>query len=79
MLGEKPSVFDQPYPTADEKFLVRDSVEIAVQINSKIVGRVDIPSKATQQEVEKLCAKFVDGKQVKKAIYIAGKLINFIV
>ena len=79
MLGEKPSVFDQPYPTADEKFLVRDSVEIAVQINSKIVGRVDIPSTADQKAVEKLCAKFTDGKQIKKVIYINGKLINFIV
>jgi hypothetical protein len=40
---------------------------------------VDIPSKATQQEVEKLCAKFTEDKQIKKVIYISGKLINFIV
>jgi len=79
MLGNKPSVFDQPYPVADEKYLTRDTVEIAVQINSKIVGRIDIPSKATQAEVEKLCASFTTGKQIKKVIYIGGKLINFIV
>ena len=79
MLGNKPSVFDQPYPAADEKYLTRDTVEIAVQINSKIVGRIDIPSKATQPEVEKLCTQFTAGKQIKKVIYISGKLINFIV
>jgi leucyl-tRNA synthetase len=78
-LGEKPSVFGQPYPTFDKKYLVRDTVEIAVQINSKIVGRIDIPSGAAQADVEKLCAKFTQGKQVKKIIYITGKLINFIV
>jgi len=79
MLGNESSVFDQPYPVANEKYLVRETIEIAVQINSRIVGRVDIPSKATQQEVEKLCGEFVAGKSVKKVIYISGKLVNFIV
>jgi len=79
MLGETPSVFDQPYPVADAKCLTRDTVEIAVQINSKIVGRMVIPSCADQKAIEKLCEKYTDGKQIKKAIYICGKLINFIV
>lgn len=79
MLGGKPSVFDQPFPVADEKYLTRETVEIAVQVNSRIVGRVDIPSKADQKAVEKLCSEFIAGKIVKKVIYINGKLINFIV
>jgi len=79
MTGGKPSVFDQPFPVFDERWLVRDTVEIAVQINSKIVGRIEVPSAAAQPQVEKLCTKFTDGIQVKKAIYITGKLINFIV
>lgn len=79
MLGEKPSVFNQPYPTPDAKFLIRDTIEIAVQINSKIVGRIDVPTNAGQEAVTKLCGNFTDGKNIKKVIYITGKLINFIV
>jgi leucyl-tRNA synthetase len=78
ILGEKPSIFDQPFPVADEKHLARATVEIAVQINSKIVGRINVPSNATQSAVEKLCTEYTADKTVKKAIYIAGRIINFI-
>lgn len=79
MLGEKPSIFDQPFPIADAKYLIRDTVEIAVQINSKIVGRINIPNNADQKTVEKLCYKYINGKIIKKIIFISGKLINFII
>lgn len=79
MLGEKPSIFDQPFPIADAKYLIRDTVEIAVQINSKIVGRINIPNNADQKTVEKLCGKYINGKIIKKIIFISGKLINFII
>ena len=73
------SVFDMDYPVADEKYLMRDTVEIAVQVNSKIKGRVVVKTNATQKEVEKVCENFLDGQKAKKVIYIEGKLINFIV
>jgi len=79
MIGEKSSIFDVPFPTADEKFLVRDEVEIAVQVNSKIVGRITVPSAATQSDIEKLCTGFTAGKQIVKVVYVKNRLINFIV
>jgi leucyl-tRNA synthetase len=85
MLGGKPSVFNQPYPVVEDKYLVRDEIEIAVQINSKIVSRVNIPSSATQDIVEGIAKNdekagaMIAGKVIKKVIYVAGKLINFIV
>ena len=79
MLGEQPSIFDQPYPIENPKYLTRDEIEIAVQINSKIVGRITIPADAPQSDVEKLCKTLTDGKQIKKTIYIKNNLINFIV
>jgi len=89
MLSGKPSIFDQPFPEADEYFLTRDTVEIAVQINSKIITRINIPSRAEQKEVEDICLKDekvkntlannnTEPKKIKKVIYIKNKLINFL-
>ncbi|MCL2228337.1 MAG: leucine--tRNA ligase [Firmicutes bacterium] len=79
MLCEKPSVFNQSFPVANEKYLVKSTVEIAVQINSKIVGRIVVPSEATQDTVTKLCKDFTNGKNPSKVIYIPGRIINFII
>ena len=79
MLGEKPSIFDQKYPEPDHKHLTRAEVEIAVQINSKIVGRITVPSDATQHHVEKACEKFTSCKKIEKVVYIKGRLINYII
>jgi len=79
MLGESPSIFNQPFPVADDKYLERTSVEIAVQINSKIVGRVTIPVDATQGDTQKLCAEFIKGKNVVKVVFVKNRLVNFIV
>ena len=78
-LGEKPSIFNQPYPVADEKYLQRDEIEIAVQINSKIVARIKVASNAPQGDVEKACKDILAGRAVKKVVYITNRLVNFIV
>ena len=78
MVGGKSSVFDQKFPTYDEKYLTAKTVEIAVQINSKIVGRITVAGDAPQPDAEKLCAEFIAGKTVKKVIYIPNRIINFI-
>jgi leucyl-tRNA synthetase len=85
MLGQPPSIFDQPYPTYDPAHLVLDEVEIVVQINSKIVARVNIPTSATQDEVVAVILRSEATKdlverliQNNKIIYIPNKLINFI-
>ena len=78
MLGGMPTVFDQPYPVVDKAYLTRDTVEIAVQINSKIVGRITVPTNSEQADVEKLCADYIKNKKVMKTIYVKNSLINFI-
>jgi leucyl-tRNA synthetase len=79
MLGNTPSIFNHPYPEPNEKYLVKNEIEIAVQINSKIVARLVVPSNSPQGDVEKLCAQYLQGKTIKKAVYIQNRLINFIV
>jgi len=73
-LDERPSVFDQKYPDFDPKYLKKDTVEIAVQVNSKIVKRIVVKTNATESEVIKQSGI----EDYKKVVYIPGRVLNFI-
>ena len=83
-LGNKKSIFTESYPVCDEKALIKDEIEIAIQINSKVRGKMVISNSLSNEEIEKLAleneviAKQLDGKQVKKVIVIKGRLVNII-
>ena len=74
-----PGVKDAQWPTVDEKALQQSTVEIVVQVNAKIVGRLNINTTDTQEQVVAQCGDLVDMAAVKKTIYVKNKLINFIV
>ncbi|SFD97382.1 leucyl-tRNA synthetase [Thermoanaerobacter thermohydrosulfuricus] len=84
-LGYEYSVFNQKWPKWDEKALQRDVVEIAVQVNGKVRGRLEVPSNATDEEIEKLALSdknvkaYVDGKEIKKVIVVKNRLVNIVV
>jgi len=83
-LGNEYSIFNQSWPTYDESALVKDTIEIAVQINGKIIFREDIPSDADQAAVEALVkadSRFTEalaGRSVVKFIYVKGRLANVV-
>lgn len=83
--GYKKSVFLADYPVCDESALVKDEVELAVQLNSKVKTKINVPSNATDDEIKAITLedetikKFIDGKQIIKTIVVKGRLINLIV
>ncbi|MBQ3754554.1 MAG: leucine--tRNA ligase [Clostridia bacterium] len=83
MMGEKYSVFNQPYPVFDEKAMVLDEVELAVQINSKMRGKVVVPTGASKDEIEKAALEAVGaqlgGATPKKIIVVPNRLVNIII
>lgn len=82
MLGQKYSIFDMPYPEYDEKSLVRDEIEYAVQINSKLRARITVAASADNSEIEKKARESVAAqldKEPKKTIIVPKRLINFII
>lgn len=83
MLGQPYSVFNQRYPVADEKALVRDEVELAVQVNSKLRARITVPAGAGRGEIESAAREAVKaqlgGAEPKKIIIVPGRLVNLIV
>ncbi len=87
MLGEKYSIHAQTFPGFDKNYLEGEEVAIAVQVNGKvretIVVEKDIVNRQSDIEIRakkgKNTAKFLEGKTIKKVIYIPGKVINFVV
>lgn len=84
-LGYKGSVHDQNWPEYDEKALVKDTVEIVVQVNGKIKEKLDIAGGLSREEMEKTAMEnekvkgLIEGKNVVKVIAVPGKLINIVV
>nr|MBO4518206.1 class I tRNA ligase family protein [Clostridia bacterium] len=84
ILGKKDSVFRSSYPVCDEKALILDEVEIAVQINSKMRTKMIVPADIDENGIkelikkdEKLSAEIGD-KPIKKLIIVPKRLVNII-
>ena len=84
-LGEEGSVHVSDWPAYDEKYLVEDTVTIAVQVNGKLRGTVQAPADSDEAAVTRLAkadpkiAANLEGKQLVKTIYVPGKLLSFVV
>jgi len=78
-------VFNQKFPTVNEKALVKDEVEIVVQVNAKIRSKIVIANGMDNKEIEAIALAdekvkaAIEGKQVRKVIVIPGRLVNIIV
>ncbi len=85
MTGHKDSVFEESYPLFDESALVKDEIEYAVQVNSKIKAKLMIPEGLSDEDIQTtVCAypeiaELIAGKTVKKCIIVKGRLVNLIV
>jgi len=83
--GEKFSIFNYEYPKANEKALIKQEVEIAVQINSKLKSKMNVPAGIDNKELEKIILNdvkiktLIDGKTVKKVIIIPERLANILI
>jgi leucyl-tRNA synthetase len=85
MLGEKGSLLKAPWPKYDADLAKEDEVEIPVQINGKLRGKIVVPTCSVEEFVveraladEKVQA-LLTGKQIIKKIYVADKMLNLVV
>ena len=85
MAGEKGNLLKAPWPKYDAALAAEDEIEIPVQVNGKLRGKVVVPAAATEDEVktaaladEKVKAA-IAGKQVVKVIVVPKKLVNIVV
>jgi leucyl-tRNA synthetase len=84
-LGETENLVDARWPALDETALQRDTVELVVQVNGKVRGRLEIDADANEEAAQAAAlanenvARFIEGKTVRKVILVPGKLLNIVV
>ncbi|AOT71104.1 leucine--tRNA ligase [Geosporobacter ferrireducens] len=84
-LGFEGMIHQQAWPAWDEAKTVEKMIEIAVQINGKVRGKIVIPSDGTQEdarrklEEDEKIFEFIEGKKVVKEIYVPGRIYNIVV
>jgi leucyl-tRNA synthetase len=80
--GNKPGIMFHQWPAANAAALARDQVEIVLQVNGRLRGRLTVPSGATREQLEQMALadphvlKHTDGMTVRKVIVVPGKLVN---
>jgi len=84
-LGHGGALIDERWPTPDPAALVQDAVEMVVQVNGKLRGRITVPVSADESQVratalaDEHVKKFVADKPLRKCIVVPGKLVNLVV
>ena len=84
-LGEDTPIIDHIWPETDVALLVEETVEIAIQINGKLRATVDLDPKANQETFKEAALndiniqKFLKGKEIKKIIFVPGRLLNIVI
>jgi leucyl-tRNA synthetase len=84
-LGHTTSIFHAPWPVYDERRAASSDVEIVVQVNGRVRGRLTVARGASESDVmaralaDVAVRKFVDGMPMKKTIYVPDRLLNLVV
>jgi leucyl-tRNA synthetase len=84
-LGNEGSVLDADYPKFEEKYVIESSKEYPVSINGKVRTNINIALDATPEQVQEialsneLVQKWMEGKPLKKFIFVKGKMINVVI
>jgi leucyl-tRNA synthetase len=83
--GHEDSVTQNKWPEIKKDMLVEDVIEIPIQINGKVRGRVEIEKNMSEERVKEIVInnekieEWLNGKDIKKFIYIDGKIVNIVV
>jgi leucyl-tRNA synthetase len=84
-LGHAGAVIDESWPTPDSSALVQDAIEVVIQVNGKLRGRITVPTSADDAAVQAAAMadanvqRWIEGKPVRKVIVVPGKLVNIVV
>jgi leucyl-tRNA synthetase len=83
-LGHAPSIADVAWPNYDPAFCVDERVEIAVQVNGRVRGRIELATDASEEAAvaaaleEPHVQKYVEGRPLRKVVYVPGRILNLI-
>ncbi len=84
-IGETGYVSEQEWPVYDEKYITTDDVVMAIQVNGKMRGSIEVERETSKEEIEKLVlavpnvVKHIEGKELVKLIVVPNKIVNIVV
>ncbi|MGL5560006.1 MAG: leucine--tRNA ligase, partial [Paraclostridium dentum] len=85
MIGKEGSIFDISWPKYDESALVKDEVEVVVQINGKVRGKLSVAANISREDMQEAAMNdekikaLVEGKTIVKVVAVPKKLVNIVV
>ena len=83
-LGGTDSVHLQPWPIHDPSALIKDTIELVIQVKGKVRGTIQVPANADKSTLEQLtlasdiAIKWLEGKEPRRVIVVPGKLVNLV-
>jgi len=84
-LGHAETLAYRPWPVADERYLVQETVTVVVQVNGKVRDKLEVPADIGDAEIKQLALasekiqQWLAGKELKKTVYVPGKLVSLVV
>jgi len=84
-LGYRESIIKNPWPKYDPELVREEFITLVVQVNGKVRSKIDIPSHLKEEEVKEIVLKdekirkWIEGKEIKKFIFVPGRLVNLVV
>jgi len=84
-LGNSNSIFSNNWPKYDESKLVKNEITVAIQVNGKLRGQINVLSTLSKDDIiinskeHENVQSYIKNKEVIKEIYVPGKLVNFVV
>jgi leucyl-tRNA synthetase len=85
MLGHQDSIHSQTWMNFDPEALVVDEITLVIQVNGKVRGNIQVPAGADKAALETyarnsdVAKRYLAGQEIKKAIVVPGKLVNFVI
>lgn len=83
-VGNRPSIFEQPWPLWDEEAAREDQIELVIQVNGKVRSKVMIPVGMSDDDLKKTALtdrriqEVTGGKVIQKVLVVKGKLVNIV-
>ena len=84
-LGNEKSIFEEKWPEYDEELTKDDEIELVIQVNGKVRDKIKVSIEISEEEAKKIALesekvkKYTEEKEIRKIIYVKGKLVSIVI
>jgi len=84
-LGHKKSIFLEKWPEYNPKLVKEEIVTLVIQVNGRVRDKIEVKASLSEEKARALAIsrekvqKWIEGKEIKKVVFVQGKLINIVI